>query len=1541
MRPSFADRGSLTVDFDAIRITLASPEKILSWSHGEVTKPETINYRTFKPERDGLFCAKIFGPVTDWECLCGKYKRMKHRGVICDKCGVEVTQAKVRRERLGHVTLATPASHVWFFKGLPSRIGHLLDISLRDLERVLYFEAYVVIDPGDSGLAQNQLLTEEEYRKALEDHGTFQAAMGAEAIKELLRAVEIEDLAVELRQKMREETSVQKKLKYAKRLKVVDSFRRSTNRPEWMILDVIPVIPPELRPLVPLDGGRFATSDLNDLYRRVINRNNRLKKLIELKAPDVIIRNEKRMLQEAVDALFDNGRRGRVLRGANNRPLKSLSDTLKGKQGRFRQNLLGKRVDYSGRSVIVVGPELKLHQCGLPKKMALELFKPFIYNKLEQRGMVTTIKQAREMVEQHEPEVWDILEEVIREHPVLLNRAPTLHRLGIQAFEPVLVEGKAIRIHPLVCTAFNADFDGDQMAVHVPLSPEAQIEASVLMMSSKNVMSPSSGRPIAVPSQDIVLGCYYLTKENPGAKGVGRIYGLEEGAGGETVPLRAAPRRAGGNGDGDALPGHAGLRVFSGADEVLLALESGYVETLTPIRFRLSGPYMDLAAGRDDQDVLHAPVRRVEREIVETTVGRVVFNEALPDEIPFVNGLLKKKGLQQLVEYSYLRCGHELTVRMLDRLKDLGFLYATRSGMSIGIDDLVIPGEKARMVDEARKSVIEVEKQYNEGAITDREKKNKIIDLWSGVTEKIADEMFVGMETLDEDGQAFNPVFVMADSGARGSKQQMRQLAGMRGLMAKPSGEIIETPITSNFREGLTVLQYFISTHGARKGLADTALKTADSGYLTRRLVDVAQDVIISEIDCETRNGIEAEAIVESGEIIEQLRDRINGRVSLERLVDPVGNEVIAEVNTEIGEELASDIQEAGIEKVKIRSVLTCESRRGVCARCYGRDLGTGRLVELGLAVGVIAAQSIGEPGTQLTMRTFHIGGTASGSEQSTHVCKHEGTVDLIGVQAVWFDAARNPVPADSPDARTGVVMNRTGELVVRDAQGRGREHYELVYGALLKVRDRETTEIGETLVEWDPYTRSILTEQAGTVRFEDIEKDVTFEEKFDEATGLTERIIIDGPEEKQPAVRIVSSSRPLAAGAALKVRSGEEVVAGSVLAVGGDGAPVIATGPGKIRFENIEKNVETRVDEATGEKQRVIVDAPDEKKPPVVVIAIDDHRYPLPSRAHLMVSEGDEVNATDVLAKIPRGTTKTKDITGGLPRVVELFEARKPREPAIISEIDGTVKDGGIVKGSRKIIITPDSVEAEQKEYALPRGVHVNVQEGDRVLAGDALMDGPRDPHDILRVLGEKALHRYLVNEIQEVYRLQGVAINDKHIEVMVRQMMRWVKIEDVGDTDLLVDEQVDKFRFTAENERVGAEGGQPATGRPLLLGITKASLSTESFISAASFQETTRVLTEASISGKVDHLRGLKENVTMGRLIPAGTGFDYYRQVRIEADEPPPQPIPDDLELDGEIDDYFVDPDDRVARSVLGGVIDPPSPVAAREAVLPGEDG
>jgi DNA-directed RNA polymerase subunit beta' len=1401
MRPSFDTRGSLTSDFDAIRISLASPEKILSWSHGEVTKPETINYRTFKPERDGLFCAKIFGPVTDWECLCGKYKRMKHRGVICDKCGVEVTQAKVRRERLGHITLATPVSHVWFFKGLPSRIGHLLDISLRDLERVLYFEAYVVIEPGDTELKQNQLLTEEQYRKAREDYGPvkFRAQMGAEAIKELLKRVQIERLATELREKMRAEPSAQKKLKHAKRLKVVDSFRKSTNRPEWMILDVIPVIPPELRPLVPLDGGRFATSDLNDLYRRVINRNNRLKKLIELKAPDVIIRNEKRMLQEAVDALFDNGRRGRVLRGANNRPLKSLSDTLKGKQGRFRQNLLGKRVDYSGRSVIVVGPELKLHQCGLPKKMALELFKPFIYNKLEERGLVATIKQAKEMVEQQRPEVWDVLEEVIREHPVLLNRAPTLHRLGIQAFEPVLVEGKAIRIHPLVCTAFNADFDGDQMAVHIPLAPEAQIEASVLMMSSNNILSPASGAPIAIPSQDIVLGCYYLTKAKAGAKGEGRVFG--------------------------------------NADDVILALEAGELETLTPIRLRFTGSLLDMTVARDDQGVLQAEPQPVTNKIINTTVGRVIFNSSLPSVMPFVNGLLKKKGLQQVVQYCHLHFGLERTVEMLDSLKHLGFTYATRSGLSIGIDDLIIPSEKATLVERARDEVIKVEGQYLEGAITNGERYNKVIAVWSDVTEKIADEMFSEMEDLDQSGKNFNPVYIMADSGARGSKQQIRQLAGMRGLMAKPSGEIIETPITSNFREGLTVLQYFISTHGARKGLADTALKTADSGYLTRRLVDVAQDVIIHEHDCGTMDGIEARAIVESGEIIEPLRDRIIGRVTLEKIIDPLSGKVIVEVNDEIEEEKASDIQEGGIEKVRIRSVLTCASRRGCCAKCYGRDLATGRLVELGLAVGVIAAQSIGEPGTQLTMRTFHIGGTASRvSEQSTLDAKHAGTVHYQGLQVVEAKGSTEQQAGEL------VVMNRTGSLVIQDAKGRDRERYPIVYGARLKVRDSQAVEQGQILVEWDPYTFSILTEDTGTVKYKDLISDLTFHEELDEVTGLSRKIVVDSPDEKkQPMIEIRDKA-------------------------------------GKVA-----------------------------------------RKYHMPSHAHLMVEDSEAVYAGQVLAKIPRETTKTKDITGGLPRVVELFEARKPRETAVISEIDGVVRHGGIVKGQRKIIIVPED-GGEPREYSLPRGVHVNVQESDRVRAGEPLMDGPSNPHDILSVLGEKALHAYLVNEIQEVYRLQGVNINDKHIEVIVRQMMRWVKIEEVGDTEFLIEEQVDRYRFMEENERVIASGGRPATGRPLLLGITKASLSTDSFISAASFQETTRVLTEASISGKVDHLRGLKENVTMGRLIPAGTGFEYYRHVRIPADEPPPPPppTPEELELEREME-YFVEPEEAFTRDEI----------------------
>ena len=1386
MRPSFSDRSTLTADFDAIRISLASPERIRSWSHGEVTKPETINYRTFKPERDGLFCAKIFGPVTDWECLCGKYKRMKHRGVICDKCGVEVTQAKVRRERLGHITLATPVSHVWFFKGLPSRIGHLLDISLRDLERILYFEAYVVIDPGEGEFKQNELLTEEQFRKARADNGPkFRAQMGAEAIKELLKRSDIEELAVELRDRMRTETSVQKKLKVAKRLKVVGSFRKSTNRPEWMILDILPVIPPELRPLVPLDGGRFATSDLNDLYRRVSNRNNRLKKLIELKAPDVIIRNEKRMLQEAVDALFDNGRRGRVLRGANNRPLKSLSDTLKGKQGRFRQNLLGKRVDYSGRSVIVVGPELQLHQCGLPKKMALELFKPFIYNKLEQRELVATIKQAKEMVEQQLPEVWDVLEEVIHEHPVLLNRAPTLHRLGIQAFEPVLVEGKAIRIHPLVCTAFNADFDGDQMAVHIPLAPEAQIEASVLMKSSKNILSPANGAPITVPSQDIVLGCYYLTKAKSHAKGEGRVFGT--------------------------------------TDDVELALAAGEVETLSPIRLRVSGEFMDLTASRDDQDVLRTEVQQIEKKVINTTVGRAIFNSSLPDELPYVNGLLKKKGLGQLVQYCYLRHGVTKTVEMLDGLKNLGFGYATRSGLSIGIDDLIVPAQKASLVKGANDEVLRVEQQYLEGAITNGERYNKVIAIWSDVTEKVADAMFDEMEHHQDEEGDFNAVYIMADSGARGSKQQIRQLAGMRGLMAKPSGAIIEIPITSNFREGLTVQQYFISTHGARKGLADTALKTADSGYLTRRLVDVAQDVIISAIDCGTLDGIESRAIVESGEIIEPLRDRIVGRVALEDINDPFSGDSIAKGSELITEDLASLIEDSGVEKVKIRSVLTCAARRGVCAKCYGRDLSTGELTELGLAVGVIAAQSIGEPGTQLTMRTFHIGGTASRvSAQSTLEAKHDGTARFNGIK--WVKAKDG----------TRVVMNRTGSLVVQDAKGHDRERYPVVYGAHLRVSDGQPVDQGQGLVEWDPYTFSIITEKPGVVRFKDIAEGVTVHEEVDEVTGLSRLIIVDSPDEKkQPLIEI--------------------------------------RGPnGKV-----------------------------------------ERKYNMPSHAHLMVVDAQSVTAGEVLAKIPRETTKTKDITGGLPRVVELFEARKPRETAVITEIDGTVKIGSIVKGMRRVIVVPDEEGAEPREYSLPRGVHVNVQDGDRVQAGEQLMDGPSNPHDILSVLGEKALQSYLVNEIQEVYRLQGVTINDKHIEVVARQMMRWVKIEDVGTTEFLIDEQVDRIRFLEENERVIGEGGNPATGRPMLLGITKASLSTGSFISAASFQETTRVLTEASISGKVDHLRGLKENVTMGRLIPAGTGFAYYRRVRIEPDEPPPRPPPtaEELELEREME-YLVEP-------------------------------
>ncbi len=1352
-RSSPFDLANANSDFDAIRISVASPEKIRSWSHGEVTKPETINYRTFKPERDGLFCARIFGPVTDWECLCGKYKRMKHRGVICDKCGVEVTLSKVRRERLGHIELASPCSHVWFFKGLPSRIGHLLDISLRELEAVLYFEAYVVIEPGDAPVKEREVIKDEAKFRELDQQFRatgFKAMMGAEAIKELLKRIDTAELSVSLRDKMVNEVSLQKRIKYAKRLKVVEAFRKSGNLPQWMILDVVPVIPPELRPLVPLDGGRFATSDLNDLYRRVINRNNRLKKLMDLHAPEVIVRNEKRMLQEAVDALFDNGRRGRVLRGANNRPLKSLSDTLKGKQGRFRQNLLGKRVDYSGRSVIVVGPELKLHQCGLPKKMALELFKPFIYHRLEQTGQCSTIKQAKEMVEQQEPIVWDILEEVIKDHPVLLNRAPTLHRLGIQAFEPVLVEGKAIKIHPLVCTAFNADFDGDQMAVHIPLSPEAQIEASVLMLASHNIMSPASGQPITVPTQDMVLGLYYLTKGKPGAKGEGRT--------------------------------------FANIDEVLLAVEAGAVETLSPIRLRYTGELIDLTVAYDDQDIVHTEPTHVVGAYLNTTVGRAVLNDHLPEDMPYINGLLKKKGIGQLVNYTYLRFGLETTVKMLDKIKSLGFNYATKAGLSIGIDDMVIPDSKKGTVRDAEKAVVSVQQQYLDGAITNGERYNKVIEIWSGITEKVADEMFGAMMQKDKEG-VINPIYVMADSGARGSKQQIRQLSGMRGLMAKPSGEIIETPITANFREGLTVLQYFISTHGARKGLADTALKTADSGYLTRRLVDVAQDVIIGDIDCGTVDGIYVEGIVEAGEIIEPLRDRIIGRVSLEKIKDYEGN-VIVDINNEITEELAIAIPAAGIERVKIRSVLTCESKRGVCALCYGRNLSSGRLVELGEATGVIAAQSIGEPGTQLTMRTFHIGGTASRvSEQSRLDAKSNGFARFINMQTV---------KSKGGDL---VVMNRAGSIAVVDDKGRERERYSVVYGAKIKVSDGDAVTLGQVMAEWDPYTFAILTEVGGTVQFKDLQEGVTLHEEIDEVTGLSRHVVTDSPDEK--------------------------------------------------------------------------------RQPAIIIKSKGTKRYLMPSRAHLMIMDGDTVHPGDVLAKIPRENTKTKDITGGLPRVVELFEARKPHETAVISEIDGAVKFGEVSKGQRKIYVVAE--DGTEKEYSVPRGVHINVQEGEIVRAGEPLMDGPLNPHDILAVLGEKQLQKYLVDEIQEVYRLQGVTINDKHIEVIVRQMMRWVKVEDVGDTAFLLEQQVDKFRFREENERAIANGGKPATGRPLLLGITKASLSTDSFISAASFQETTRVLTEAAIQGAVDHLRGLKENVIVGRLIPAGTGMEHYRNVKL----------------------------------------------------------
>ena len=1341
--------------FNALRVSLASPEKIRSWSHGEVRKPETINYRTFKPERDGLFCAKIFGPTKDYECNCGKYKRMRHRGVVCEKCGVEVIQSKVRRERMGHIDLATPVAHIWFLKSLPSRIGTLLDMTLKELEKVLYFESYVVTDPGKTALTYKELLSENRYRKAREEHGDgFKAEMGAEAVRTLLKDLDIDQLSKELRVEMKEATSEAKRKKVSKRLKVVTAFKNSGNHPEWMIMEAIPVIPPDLRPLVPLDGGRFATSDLNDLYRRVINRNNRLKRLMELNAPDIIVRNEKRMLQEAVDALFDNGRRGRAITGPNKRPLKSLSDMLKGKSGRFRQNLLGKRVDYSGRSVIVVGPELRLHQCGLPKKMALELFKPFIYNKLEERGLVTTIKSAKKMVEKERPEVWDILDEVIREHPVLLNRAPTLHRLGIQAFEPILIEGKAIQLHPLVCAAYNADFDGDQMAVHVPLSVEAQVEARALMMSTNNILSPANGRPIIVPTQDIVLGLYYMTRERPNAVG-------------------------------------SGMR-FSNSQEVRLAYDQGEVDLQAPIIVRLNG-------GR-----------------IETTVGRVLMYEIVPPQIAFaeVNKVMKKKELGGLIDLSYRFAGNKATVIFADKLKDLGFEYATRAGISIAVKDMVIPSGKAKLLESAYGDVREIEEQYNQGLITDGERYNKVVDIWAEVTDRIADEMMRELQTetrVDDKGHkqigsSFNPIFMMADSGARGSAQQIRQLAGMRGLMAKPSGEIIETPITANFREGLTVLQYFISTHGARKGLADTALKTANSGYLTRRLVDVAQDSIITEKDCGTMDGIEMTPLVEGGEVIEGLGDRVLGRVGLEDIRDPFNNEVIVRANEEIDEDLVKHIEDSGLERVKIRSVLTCQSRQGVCIRCYGRDLARGHMVNLGEAIGVIAAQSIGEPGTQLTMRTFHIGGTASRrAEQTTLEARNDGFLKFINLQTVL-----------NKDGDL-VVMNRNGEAAIVEKVEEGRrererERYSMVYGAKLKKKDGARVKAGDLLAEWDPYTIPMLTEVSGVVKFGDILEGVTMEEKVDERTGLSTKVVVD--------------------------------------------------------CKDLDKRPRVSIKDRDGKTQRL---------PSSENFA----RYPLPVGAHINVSEGQALGAGDIIAKIPRETTKTKDITGGLPRVAELFEARKPKEFAVISEIDGTVSFGKDTKGKRKVIVTPEV--GEPREYLIPKGKHISVHESDRVRAGEPLMDGSSNPHDILTILGEKALAKYLVDEVQEIYRLQGVRINDKHIEVIVRQMLRRVRIKEVGDTTFLIGDQIEKWRFEEENQRVLAKGGEPAIAEPLLLGITKASLSTDSFISAASFQETTKVLTEAAINGKVDHLVGLKENVIMGRLIPAGTGVPRYSTAEI----------------------------------------------------------
>ncbi|EEE36528.1 DNA-directed RNA polymerase, beta' subunit [Rhodobacteraceae bacterium KLH11] len=1339
--------------FDEIKVSLASPERILSWSYGEIKKPETINYRTFKPERDGLFCARIFGPIKDYECLCGKYKRMKYRGVVCEKCGVEVTLQKVRRERMGHIELAAPVAHIWFLKSLPSRIGLMLDMTLRDLERVLYFENYVVIEPGLTDLTYGQMLTEEEYMDAQDAYGmdAFTANIGAEAIREMLAQIDLEAEAEQLRADLAEATGELKPKKIIKRLKVVESFLESGNRPEWMVMTVIPVIPPELRPLVPLDGGRFATSDLNDLYRRVINRNNRLKRLIELRAPDIIVRNEKRMLQESVDALFDNGRRGRVITGANKRPLKSLSDMLKGKQGRFRQNLLGKRVDFSGRSVIVTGPELKLHQCGLPKKMALELFKPFIYSRLEAKGLSSTVKQAKKLVEKERPEVWDILDEVIREHPVMLNRAPTLHRLGIQAFEPVLIEGKAIQLHPLVCSAFNADFDGDQMAVHVPLSLEAQLEARVLMMSTNNVLSPANGAPIIVPSQDMILGLYYVTLEREGMPGEGKVFGSIE--------------------------------------EVQHALDAGEVHLHTKITARITQI--------DDEG------NEVQKRY-ETTPGRLRLGALLPmnNKAPFelVNRLLRKKEVQQVIDTVYRYCGQKESVIFCDQIMSMGFKEAFKAGISFGKDDMVIPGDKWGIVDDTRGQVKDFEQQYMDGLITQGEKYNKVVDAWSKCNDRVTEAMMSTISDVAkaEDGsdQEPNSVYMMAHSGARGSVTQMKQLGGMRGLMAKPNGDIIETPIISNFKEGLTVLEYFNSTHGARKGLSDTALKTANSGYLTRRLVDVAQDCIVREIDCGTERAITAEAAVNDGEVVASLAERVLGRVSADDVLRPGTDEVLVAAGQLIDERMADTIDEAGVASMRIRSPLTCESEEGVCATCYGRDLARGTMVNTGEAVGIIAAQSIGEPGTQLTMRTFHIGGVAQGGQQSFQEASQDGVVSFENPQILVNAAGES------------LVMGRNMKLVIKDEHGEERASHKLGYGSKLFVKDGTKVARGDKLFEWDPYTLPIIAEKAGTAKYVDLVSGLAVRDETDDATGMTQKIVIDW--------------RAAPKGSDLKPE---------IILVGEDGEPV----------RNDAGN-------------------------PV--------HYPMSVDAILSVEDGQTIEAGDVVARIPREGAKTKDITGGLPRVAELFEARRPKDHAIIAEADGYVRFGRDYKNKRRISIEPADESMETIEYMVPKGKHIPVAEGDFIQKGEYLMDGNPAPHDILSIMGVEALADYMIDEVQDVYRLQGVKINDKHIEVIVRQMLQKWEILDSGDTTLLKGEHVDKQEFDAANEKTLDRGGRPAQGEPILLGITKASLQTRSFISAASFQETTRVLTEASVQGKKDKLVGLKENVIVGRLIPAGTG-------------------------------------------------------------------